>query len=374
MTRKVLAMVSYPLVGDDLAIEFRLAGWEVVTIPPGGLGLQQLREVFASARPRALVTVNYSPQIAWASTREGVPYVSWTVDPLPQSRLAVLEGTRTELVFPWLHRAAQVDIFRALGLEHAAWLPLAAPRRRFSRPSVESRSLPATFVGSSLRDELKIFASAAARWGLDQETRAALEGGLEPLVDLALEDPAFAGFGSPQGLALPASLLSIAGEPAPMVAEALDAFLAARLRRRRVALADAPLVHGDEGWMDVVGERWRGPLRDGQELSDAYAESLANLDVPRLHQRDIATLRALDVAAVGGCLVAEPSADLVRLLEPGTEFLAYRNTSELDEALARVRRDPAESLEVGRRAAARVAREHSLELRAAAILEAIERI
>lgn len=107
-------------------------------------------------------------------------------------------------------------------------------------------------------------------------------------------------------------------------------------------------------------------------MTQVYAASLANLDVPRIHQRDIATLRAFDVAASGGCLVAEPSTDLCRVFEEGREFLAYRNGQELTSVLARLRRDPGRAASVGVAARRRAEAEHRLALRAARLVEALE--
>ncbi|MEK7255824.1 MAG: hypothetical protein AAB316_13825, partial [Bacteroidota bacterium] len=40
-----------------------------------------------------------------------------------------------------------------------------------------------------------------------------------------------------------------------------------------------------------------------QEMTRVYRDAAMNVDVPRLHQREIATLRAFDVMASGGLLL-----------------------------------------------------------------------
>jgi len=347
-------------------------GRKVVSVVPETLTIDSLKAIIATHRPRAFVAINHSPELAWVVTRERVPYVSWTVDPLPLDRLRVLPGTMTDLVTIFLHRSSQLEFFRSLGFPRVEWLPLAAPRHRFVERLELERRQPPSFVGSSLRDEMRMFQDASLRWGLHASERDALTEALEPLVDLALENFAFAGFPS-SGQGLPESLLRVATEDPPFVAEAVNAWISARMRRRQVAdLCPRGLeVFGDEGWAPVAARQWRGPLADGQELTRVYGSSLVNLDVPRIHQRDIATLRAFDVAAAGGCLLAEPSPDLVALFEPGVDFIPYADRVELHAALDDHARDPERGRVVGRNARERALSDHALESRARRILSAV---
>lgn len=372
---KRVALVDAKLVASDLALEFELLGWEVDRLRPGSIGIDSFREHVRARRPRFLMSINHSPELAWLCGSERVPYVSWTVDPLPLDRLMVLDGTDFDHVRIFLHRSSQLPLFRAMGFPHVEWLPLAAPRRRFEQaPSAPTRTLPPSFVGSSLRDELSLFEQALSRWGIFGTDAANMRVAFDDFAAVGLEDSTYDGFPA-SGEGLPAELLERLGEAAPVVAEAANARIAAVFRRRRVeAIAGHGVdVHGDDGWAELVGGSWKGALPDGLPLTRVYAESAANIDVPRLHQRDIATLRALDVAASGGCLLAEPSPDLARLLDPGTEFVPYRDGEELLAAIERLRSDAAHSLDVGRRAAARARAEHALASRAKRILDALER-
>lgn len=375
MSRGLLALVESRLVGEDLALELERAGWEVERLPRDALGIESFRHYVRSRAPKALVSVNHSPELAWLATWEGLTrYVSWTVDPLPVERLRVLDGTRMDDVRIFLHRSSQVPLFRSLGFPCVQWLPLAAPRRRFEQaPESRERQLPASFVGSSLADETALFEQALARWGVSGSEAEPLRGAIDGIALAALDDFSFQGF-SPGGCDVPARLLEFAGEDPPLVAEALNARISATFRAARVRACAAMggRVHGDARWRDIVGEAWKGALPDGLPLTRVYAGSLANVDVPRIHQRDIATLRAFDVAASGGCLVAEPSTDLVSLFEPGREFLPYRDGSELAAALGRLAADPALSMEIGARARSRAVAEHTLESRALRIAEGLE--
>lgn len=362
-----VVVIRSRLLGPDLESELLHAGLEVHGLEPEVLSRDFVRSLLDRRKPMAVVGINYSPELAWLITREGYPYICWTIDPLPVERLVVLEGTIPDLVHPWLHRSQQVEGFRAMGLSRAQWLPLAAPRRRFRGPP-HTRGRGPTFAGSSLLDEKSLFDQAMDRWAFPPQERALLEAGLEPLVTHARAVASFRGFLCGDAL-VPQSLAERVGEPLPRIADALDAWLAWKFRRDRVRSLPSVEVFGDGGWQEVVGDRWKGALADGAPLSEVYASSLASVDVPRLHQRDIATLRAVDVAACGGCLVAESSRDLVQLLRPDEEFLTYGNEEELQDLLASLAADPFRSLQVGNRALERARREHTLGQRVERILQ-----
>lgn len=371
--QRTLILVHAPLVSRDLASELQRAGWAVVEVHPHQLDLSAIERLVDDLAPAAFVGINHSPELAWAVTRRETRYVSWTVDPLPLERLRLLEGTVVDLVGVFLHRSSQVRTFSAMGFPRVEWLPLAAPAHRFlAGEQTPAGALPPSFVGSSLLDELSLYREATARWGWNEDLAGAVESTLEPLVDLALQDVSFPGF-HPDGRDVPGSLRTLVPADPEEIAEALNAWLSARVRRRRISSPglETVVVHGDGGWQDVVGERWRGPLANGAEMTALYAQSLANLDIPRLHQRDIATLRAFDVAAAGGCLVAEPSEDLCRVFEEGREFLPYRNGEDLLRVLARLEADPGLARTVGAAARERAHGEHQLAHRASRIVEGL---
>lgn len=372
-TRRTVVLVHAPLVSQDLAFELDRAGWKVVGVQPEDLDLGAIAGLVHEHEPAAFLGINHSPELAWAVTRAGVRYLSWTVDPLPIERIQVIDGTSLDLVWVFLHRSSQVARFQSLGFARVEWLPLAAPEHRFEVAHVGPLEvLPPSFVGSSLLDEIAIFQGSTLEWGWSEDLSKVVQSQLEPLVDLALADADFPGF-RPDGGDLPGNLVALAPCPPERTAQAWNAWLSARTRRRRVVGIDAHslVVYGDGGWIELVGERWKGPLANGRDMTRIYAASLVNIDVPRIHQRDIATLRAFDVAASGGCLLAEPSSDLCRVLEPGREFLAYRDGAELDAHLRDLERHPDLGRMVGAQARTRALSDHRLQQRAERLVEAL---
>lgn len=354
----------------DLEAALLAAGRRVIPCGVGDLSVAFLREQ-AARGVGGFLSVNHAPELALLCREAGLPYVSWTIDPLPLSRWAFVEGGRTTLL---VHRKALVEPLLRMGHPRVEWLPLAAPSRRWTESIDASGALPPSFVGSSLQDERGIFASRLEAWGLGSSFDALVRF-LDAVSAMAEENRDFRGFMvHPQ--ALPATLLqALEGRVEPMeLAEAMDAGLSWRYRRMQVAhLAGLGVdVHGDAGWESVVGGRWRGNLRNGTDMTRVYNESALNFDVPRLHQREIATLRAFDVMASGGLLVAEAGTELEELFKPGEEFLAWTSPLERDRWIRSALRGRSSELARIAKAGREAAWNHRLDLRARTILDVFE--
>jgi hypothetical protein len=327
---------------------------------PGQLTLDFLNQSRAENAISVVMGINHSPELALLCSLAGLPYTSWTIDPLPLERLAILPGTDLETTAVFVHRRRLVPLFQYLGFRRVAWLPLAAADHRFR--AIEERPLrKAAFVGSSLLDEEALWQKALHTWQLGDEVARALHGFLNQCVQLA-QNLDFGGFFQhPE--AIPAGLTeALIGKQSPeQVAVALDAGLAVRFRQARVAaLAQAGAdVYGDGGWQSVVGAAWRGPLRDGQELTENYAAHL-QIDVPRIHQREIATLRAMDVLASGGLLAAEPTEEFSLLFEPEQHFVAIRDTQHACERIRQLAHPPTEWETIRKQGQERVISHHRL--------------
>jgi hypothetical protein len=344
----------------------------VIPVSAPEITLVTLRKL-ASQGATCLLGVNHAPPLALLCREAGLAYVSWTIDPLPLERWTLLEGARC---FLFVHRKALVQPLMRMGHPKVEWLPLAAPARRWSDPISARGGASPSFVGSSLQDERKLFTSRLAAWGLGG-TLEALVSFLDSMAAMAERNRDFQGF-LVQPQTLPASLVqALEGRVERSdLAEAMDAGLAWRYRRMQVVhMAKRGLaVHGDGGWLEEVGERWKGPLLNGTDMTRAYREAALNLDVPRLHQREIATLRAFDVLASGGLLVAESGTELEELFQPGVEFLAWRTPEERDEWLDAALAGGGARMDGIAEAGREAAWSHRLDVRVHRILEAVDEI
>ena len=367
-----LILLRSPLLGVDLEVALLSAGRSVIPVSAPEITLVTLRKL-ASQGATCLLGVNHAPPLALLCREAGLAYVSWTIDPLPLERWTLLEGARC---FLFVHRKALVQPLMRMGHPKVEWLPLAAPARRWSDPISARGGASPSFVGSSLQDERKLFTSRLAAWGLGG-TLEALVSFLDSMAAMAERNRDFQGF-LVQPQTLPASLVqALEGRVERSdLAEAMDAGLAWRYRRMQVVhMAKRGLaVHGDGGWLEEVGERWKGPLLNGTDMTRAYREDALNLDVPRLHQREIATLRAFDVLASGGLLVAESGTELEELFQPGVEFLAWRTPEERDEWLDAALAGGGARMDGIAEAGREAAWSHRLDVRVHRILEAVDEI
>lgn len=365
-----LLLVRAPLLGDDLEASLLASGANVRCLAPADVGLDLLR----SARRdgvAGLLSVNHSPQLALLCSVAALPYVSWTIDPLPYKRWEILGGTDLSLTSLFVHRKALVAPLLAMGYRGVQWMPLACASRRWNDLVDGSRGDRCSlFVGSSLLDERRILVDSLTRWGLAQALEG-IDSVLRSVADACLWDRSFHGFMRDPS-AVPKPLVdALPAVERQDLAEALDAGLAWHFRRELVKIlcAAGVEVKGDDGWKDCANGHWTGPLRNGLEMTQAYAAASVNLDVPRLHQREIATLRAFDAMGSGGLLACESGTELDELFKPGEHFLSWSDARELMSILEAARgQDPSldRIAEAGREA---VIREHSLDNRTGRLLQ-----
>ncbi|MBK9579825.1 MAG: glycosyltransferase [Fibrobacterota bacterium] len=363
-----ILLVRSPLLGLDLEIAL-LERCAVRTIHPIELS-QAFLEAAKRSGTRGVVTVNRSPEVALLCREAGLRYVSWSIDPLSRNRWEFVPGADEVLL---VHRKVLVAPLIAMGHAHVEWLPLAAPERRWESLEGPVQVSPPSFVGSSLQDERRLFQAGLVAWGV-QEAASALEAHFVELSAIAESEFGFHGFLRDPRL-VPASLAThLAGVAAVEdIAECLDAGLAWVYRREQVRwwARSGIQVFGDGGWQEVVGEAWRGPLRNGQEMTRVYRDAALNVDAPRLHQREIATLRAFDVLASGGLLLVEAGTELEDLFCPGEEFLVWKTPDQRGSILEESLRNPDFARKIGSQGK-EAAWGHRLGLRALKILEALQ--
>ncbi|MBM4375485.1 MAG: glycosyltransferase [Deltaproteobacteria bacterium] len=372
---RVLA-IAYKLLLGDIVDELEERGFAVRVVEASSLRVDSFRELVATVRPHAVFSMNWSPELALLATRSGVGYASWTIDPLPTSRLAVVPGTDVARCVAFAHRRDLVDELSRVGLASVGFLPLAAGRRR------HVVSDPATLTAHRARVSFAGVSLAVEREGLVARLRE--HGADTALVErtLAWIAEEFHLRGAPldyRGLEVaPASLPDWLARGLPRfdpieLVDRINGTLSHHLRMRRVrALLDEGIhVWGDEGW-EALGPAYRGRAAHGEPLSAIYSASAVNLDVPRLYQRDIATMRVFDILACGGVLLTEPSAQILEMFRDGEHLFTYRDDAELVLRVRELAEHPAAARAAAERGRRLVLEEHLLSHRVSTIVEALE--
>jgi spore maturation protein CgeB len=347
-------------------------------IANGGLALEELDHQMARLAPALLVAVNYTNGLAELAARHGARLVAWEIDPTtsPPTLDASVPGAADAGVFTWRER--DVAAFRDAGFRRAAHLPIGADvdlRRPLALDAddAERYGAPVSYVGASLMQNAAAFQELfLQRWERTGFPRAAGEALMQEMLAEQRRDPT--------RFVIPALLEArtpdlraaarAAGEDDPALL--LGELAAAEKRLTYVANLGRLGVHawGDAGWRSLErhGVRYRGPAGHALELTRIYNATRVNVDVGRLYQSDIVTLRTFDVLACGAFALVEHTAELEELFDVGREVVSYRTLPELVEKAAHYVDHPDETAAIARRGLAAVRERHTVDLRLARML------
>ena len=377
---KCILFVEYHLFMPDVGKLLADCGYTLVGLESKGLTMERLNAACDAHHPQWLFSINFSPEIAYLCSSRSLPYVSWTIDPLPSKRLELIGGTNTASCLAFAHDPQTVHHLANQGIR-ASHLLLAAPANRRTPTTDPAKLTPycsdVSFVGSSMIDEM----SALDRWlvvrGGDALSAAAMDWA-KRLLDLVGADPAFCGMNSVGGVdALPDFLRSIcvgAAEQDELIS-LLDGALSALYRQFGVGIlghfGGASVVWGDPGWTDIH-PHYRGGADHGEELTLIYCASNINLDIPRLYQRQTITMRIFDILACGGFVLAERSAALEAVFEEDRHLAYYDSQDALNKALARWMSAPLARKAIVKAGRQEVLDKHQIRHRVGTILDAVQ--
>jgi spore maturation protein CgeB len=366
---------------DDLGEALRGEGYSLFTVDPGLLSLQEMREVMDRFRPEFLASIDYRNGMAEFCRGLGVKLLCWEVNPAAdriETCAAPGEGA-----FIFTYKAAQVEEFRRAGYAKAAYLPLAAnPQRRAPLElTAKERDLyeaDLSFVGASMRptagrlQQVFLERFQAARPG---------DGGFREDVVEAMEKVLAGQRRDFSVYRIPAlyeeHFGDLAGEwpaearedPVRLLAEVAAA--EKRLDYLGALGALGVTVWGDPGWESLAerGVRYRGKARHGRQLTKIYCASRVNLDVGRLYQSDIVTMRVFDVLACGGFLLTEYNDALAELFEVGRDLEAFRTREEMCDKASFYRKHPEKARAMARQGMEKVRARHTVALRVRHMLD-----
>lgn len=121
-------------------------------------------------------------------------------------------------------------------------------------------------------------------------------------------------------------------------------------------------VWGDNGWRltEPYGVEYMGGAGHNYEINKIYFASVVNLDINRIYQPDIVTMRVFDAMACGGFVLAEYSRDLEDLFDIGTEVEAYHTLGELLEKAAYYLKHTGEAQAIAKRGLEAVRKNHTV--------------
>lgn len=359
---------------DDVAEALWQQGFRVYTLDLHNCAAEELVYAVKTARPRLLAAINYTEGLAAFCEQLGLPLMCWEIDPSTSAVPPCPTPPRNAFIFTY--REAHVQAFRNAGFPNVAYLPLAANPTRRSPMQLDQAERDRfggqrpTYVGTSIAQQIPsceaAFAAAVhdvtpparAQVWLQQALAAQAAAGNQPVLQSALE-------AQHPGLGARVAALTAAAEIA-----------AAHKRLRYVAgLGDLGMwVWGDEGWrhMDAFTPghqaQYRGSASHKLEITKIYNASAVNVDIGRLYQNDIVTMRVFDIAACGGFVLAEHSAALAQIFELGHNMDSHNCFEELRDKTRHHLAHPAAAQAMAARARDVVMADHTIAGRVAHML------
>ncbi len=367
----VAFVVDGGLLVDEVGEALAAAGYRVWTWETSQLPMDELRRQAVALQPALVVAINFVPGLAEAVAAFGIPGVKvrfWEIDPALDPVGPPRGPIGDTFVGTW--RRAQVARFQA-NRWPAGWLPLATdPDARAPTPGTAAHAAPVAFVGRSMVPEARDY---RARLVADV---AEAEGWRPEEAEAAVEQVLAAQRASPDAYVVPALLAARCPslrwlirryDPVHLAGE-----VAAAEHRLTVIARLGSLgvqVWGDPGWSLVAahGVTWRGPAGTRHDIPRIYSNGGVHVDVGRLYQLDIVTLRVFEVLSCGGFLIAHHSPDLPSLFSVGVELESWQTTDELREKVAFYAERPDLRAAIGARGRERVRRDHTVRQRLAAL-------
>lgn len=372
---------------DSLVEELRRRGYGVYTLDATRLSTDECRYALERLAPALVASINYVNGMAEFCEAAGIDYLCWEIDPSIEALTPITTPIPRTRIFTY--RRAQVAAYRAAGFPHVDYLALAGDlelRRPLDLDAADTARFgaPVSFVGASLTPNLpgfrRLFNDLHAAWEAARGARcepailarrAAIR--FEALLAGQRTDPAR--FRIPELLEdqCPGFRDWVARHTDRPPVELLLGEVATAEKRRRYVEGLARFgirVWGDPGWQSPEID-YRGPAGHRDELTKIYNGSAINLDIGRLYQNEIATMRIFDCMACGGFVLAEASAALAELFEVGVEIETYADFDELARKIERYLADPDQARAIAARGRDAVVARHAFSDRVGVMLAAL---
>lgn len=360
---------------DQVRRALHRRGFLPVPVDLERLSLEELEHTVDAVRPELLLAINYTHGLAEFCEARKLPWIAWEVDPSTDRLAELPEPTRFGHVFTYAR--SHVDEFRSCGFASVQALPLAADVHERAPwdtygPERKPYEVPVAFVGASM-----VSSGRALFERLSKRAAAAGLEGARPRFEAWLHKQRQA----PMAYRIPAWIEREWPELEPALAAVGD--LSARAALGEVAASEKrlgllaglgefePSVWGDEGWklLESVGVTWRGGAKHRTELPRIYSSAAINLDVGRLYQSEIVTMRVFDVLACGGFCLTEANGEVASLFEIGSELDVYETPGELHEKVRWWLDHPRERARVAARGREAVLARHTIDQRLDGMLE-----
>ena len=346
---------------DDLAHGLQQEGYNVYPLATTLHSVAELDYTVQTVQPQVIFTINYLHGTAEFCARHQVPFRCWEIDPATDQVAPFKEKGDVHI---FTYRQAHVDHWQANGYG-SSYLPLASNPDRRTPGSQEPQGI--AFVGTSMVQTAEAYAVRLVQLlqaqGHDKVyARSAIEQILsaQSHANSYVADALFA----KQFPGVPTT----PDDPGMFLGE-----IAASRHRIQVIqkLADLHIdVWGDAGWASIeqAGVHYKGSAGHFHQLNDIYRGSLINIDIGRIYQSDIVTMRVFDVLACGGFVLAAHCDALAELFEIGQEIDSWRTFEELHDKSTWYLSHPDKAKAIAIRGREKVLNHHTIQQRIQKVL------
>lgn len=356
------------------------SGFTLFTLDVKNIAIEEIAYAIRRFRPEFIFSINYINGLESIAEGHNVKWICWEIDPSYEKLRAAANSTRNVHVFTYRRR--NVAEYSHAGFENVRPMLLATdPELRkpasLKKEDLEQYRAGVSFVGSSMvaesRQMQRLFVEAYKTYRPhatdDREALHILE------TILGEQETDMSRFRIPELLEkrVPGFDAFLRANSYPFDMAMIIGEIAAAKKRAKYlnALASFSLrVWGDEGWVRVLDPRanYMGPARHGQELNKVYSASAINLDINRIYQPDIITMRIFDILACGGFVLAEANREIADVLTPGEEIELYTGPEELLSKVNYFLAHPERARQIARAGRQRVLAEHTINHRLPAML------
>jgi spore maturation protein CgeB len=371
--RPIAVIAAGTLFVDDLSHALLEEGMATWTLDLLTHSRSELNRTLTTMKPRAVAAINYTLGLAELCTEHALPLLVWEIDPSIDPVRAPTRTIEGAHIFSWCR--SNIDAWKKAGFTSAHYLPLAAnPAHRtpltLTRAEKGRYEAEICFVGSSLLRQVVEFRNllrgGVGEW-LRRNRKDPDQAG--PIIDAILmhQREKLSRYVIPDLVegAMPGFLAEMKALKQRFDPVALLGELAAAERRLSVvaSLGDQGIqVWGDPGWRSVqkYGVRFRGSAGHRDELTRIYNAASIHIDIGRIYQLDIVTMRVFDVISCGGFLIAERNDAVLELFEDGVEIETWVTVEGLKNKCRYYLEHPERAAEIANRGRRRLLEDHSI--------------
>ena len=364
---------------DDVADTLRILGYSVFSLDYSLLSIEEIANLFESYKPHLVFCINYIHGLSEWCERYNIPLLCWEIDPAVDSVECNRSTPKNSYIFTY--RKENLDIYSKAGFIHRDYWPLASnPGKRFppvlSDKEKEKYSCRISFVGESMVSQSQVlfnrFLSLCAAFGMDHQECVARASNIlhEQRKDFSVFSiPLLLHKEFPELYADPVKLQSFKLNPVMLLGEA--AASEKRLYYMKALESYAINLWGDDAWQKIEGNGaiYRGKAGHRFELNKIYSTSLINIDINRIYQKDIVTMRVFDVLACGGFVLTEYTDTLRELFEIGDELDTYTSIDDMNEKVEYYLSKPSLVHKIAQKGRERVLKDHTIHQRVQKMLE-----